>query len=444
MSRRLVGLAVVAGLGAVGLTAGYASAPGGGPPAGEPAVKGQLKALGDPMTADGQARRRAAGFGRQHTPSPLIIPEQTIPLRFSHRLHVGLRRCEGCHLDIRDSVRARDRNLPPEDTCLGCHDVLDGQAEAGGDPPSRCSTCHPGFEPEWLPGADRGDTSQVKVHPPRVVLPPPNLKFNHKLHLAKGVRCDACHGAVGEIDLATADNALPVMGACLGCHDGRRAPRGCATCHLSKPDGRVQTRLEGRRLEPAGWYRGDAHDDRWIEGHRAVAALDDAYCATCHTKDECMSCHNGVRKPLSVHPNNWILTHTTAARRDVPGCASCHRSQTFCVDCHQQTKVVTEAPNTIDEGLRFHPDGWVGAAGVGRPGGTRHSVEAKRNVRSCAACHTERSCTECHAASSGGPQVNPHPAGFVSSGACDRMRLRNDRVCAKCHRPGSRALRCQR
>jgi len=397
--------------------------------------------LGDPMTEDGQARRRAMSFGRQHTPSPLIIPDQSIPLRFSHAVHLekAEMKCVDCHRSAMGSVRSRDVNLPKESVCLNCHDI-----EFPDDTPkAHCETCHPGYEPQWQEGKDRIRTSHVKNHPPAVRFPEPHLKFNHKVHVERGIGCERCHGDMSRHDLATRENALPVMGTCLECHDDKQAPGACTTCHIAAPDGRIQTALPGGSLEPAGWYHRDAHDEDWLRTHRFAASLTDSYCASCHTQKDCVDCHNGVRKPLKVHPNNWILTHTMAARKNVPDCSSCHRSQTFCVDCHQLAKVSPDAPNRPPETLRFHPEGWVDAQG--RRGENHHAFEAQRNIRSCAACHTEDSCMQCHSAKTNlrRPGVSPHPPGFVGSGACDRMLAKNSRVCLKCHESGSREMSCR-
>ena len=101
-------------------------------------------------------------FGRKHTPSELIFPDQQIPLRFSHAKHVELVACTDCHATVNQSLRAKDRNLPKEAVCLDCHDHAAAARGEPTDPPASCDTCHPGFEPKWLPGADFTDTSKVE------------------------------------------------------------------------------------------------------------------------------------------------------------------------------------------------------------------------------------------------------------------------------------------
>lgn len=404
----------------------------------------------DPMTQAGQAALSNT-FGRKHTASDVIFPDQTIPIRFSHKLHVDLVDCVECHGAVRESIRSKDVSLPAEAVCLDCHDAKAAAQGKVVDPPAACETCHPGYVPEWLPGADFSKTSEVKVHPPAVVFPEPHIKFNHKVHLQKGVGCDTCHGTMKDVDLATVDNALPVMATCIDCHDGKQAANACKTCHLTEPSGRIDTDLPTGKLVPAGWYFLDAHDDDWLNSHRAVASLGDKACEACHSQKECIDCHNGVSKPLKVHPNNWVLQHSIAGRKNDPDCNSCHRSQTFCVDCHQSTGVSSEVRGRLAQNLRFHPEGWVegdvaNRITVGVRGPNHHGFQAQRNIRACASCHLESTCISCHASADLSGRlargISPHPPGWVGSGDCARVRNKNERVCYKCHTPVSQEMRC--
>jgi len=396
----------------------------------------------DLSTQAGQDAVKAQVFGRRHTPSSIIFPDQSLPLRFSHEIHTSFMECRDCHAEAYSSVRSRDVNLPKEASCFDCHDAEKAARGETVDIPASCDTCHPGYKPEWLPGADFSDTKQVKVFPAPIIIPEPQIKFNHRVHVDRGIGCQACHQSMGSIELATRDNALPLMETCIGCHDGKAASDACKTCHITTPDGRVDWRLPGGKLIPEGWYFMDAHDEDWVYSHKDVSSLGDQKCMSCHTQKECLDCHNGVQKPLKVHPNNWIVQHSMAAKRNEPECSSCHRSQTFCVDCHQATKVAYDAPNRPANGLSFHPEGW---AEFGQRGPNHHSFEAQRNIRACASCHTEASCIACHSTSGvGGVNVNPHPPGWDNSEACVRMRDKNERVCYKCHTPMDQAMRCGR
>ena len=414
----------------------------------------------DLMTQAGQRTLEKKKIGRQHTASPLIIPHQDIPLRFSHKVHIKEDlTCVECHSGdvmrgpgVDKSVRAGDMSLPLEETCFNCHDVDEG---AKADPPAACSTCHPGYNPEFPKGVERSETKKAKTFPKQIKFATPQLKMNHKAHIDLGVACATCHQGMGKIDLATRENSLPTMGKCLSCHDGKKraymkkkgkkvhaaAPKACATCHLTSGDGRVKTNLPGGHLLPAGWYFGDAHDEQWLKNHVAVAQADDTGCNNCHAPKFCVDCHNGVSKPLKIHPNNWILTHTIAARKNTPNCTSCHQSQNFCVNCHKSMGVDGDKkPGNWSGKFKFHPDGW---AAFGKRGPNHHAWQAQRNIQACASCHTENTCLSCHATSGvrGGANVSPHPPGFKGA-RCRVMKRMNPRVCAKCHTTTSAQYNC--
>ncbi|HKA87827.1 MAG TPA: cytochrome c3 family protein [Haliangiales bacterium] len=368
----------------------------------------------------------SAELGRP-APSPVIYPRQTIPLWFSHAQHLaGGAACEGCHVDAAASTRAADDLIPAEKVCAGCHPidraVPDKEVEAGA-PDAKCSACHPGWS-----GAGE---------PPRVVIPPASLKFNHKVHADRGIACQTCHGdllAQG-VGLATR-NDLPRMPLCLTCHDGRAAPDACTTCHLGTPKGMIRTELPDGTLVPSGTLRGDAHDLRFRLDHARAAQNDARYCESCHEKRWCLDCHNGVVKPFDFHGNDYVRLHTTDARRNSTSCTGCHRLQTFCVACHARSGV-SDDPRTseyqrlsLDENAknRYHPDGWFSTFDPNMRRGSHHSFEATRNIRACASCHRENFCLDCHA-----QKVNPHPPGFGATARCRALAARAGRTCLRCH-----------
>jgi hypothetical protein len=377
------------------------------------------------------------GSAASPVPSDEIFPPQTIPLRFNHKKHVqGLKlTCKVCHAAAYTSEASSDRLLPkPGETCDNCHDVdhadlshVKAGAEAGG----QCGFCHL--------GAAAGDGGLVA----RVVMPPPNLRFAHGKHLARNIQCAQCHGQIGELELATRDQ-LPRMAGCFTCHAMTGASQGaakgaCTTCHLTQPDGRLQTAFAGGNLVPPKWLRGAAHDPDWIERHKAVAADDSSFCGSCHTSKDCTDCHDGRVRPRKVHPNDWLSMHPQAARQDNPRCSSCHQEQTFCADCHRRTGVARDGPSgTRMAGRRFHPapEQWTTAP----RGPMHHAWEAMRNLNACVSCHSERDCATCHATKgiSGGGGVNPHPAGFRDR--CGLALRRNPRPCLVCHQSGDRDL----
>src|SRR5690606_4193483 len=64
---------------------------------------------------------------RRDPVSPVIFPEQRIPLTFSHARHLALDgydplTCETCH-DAEGSRSSLDSLIPGEDACTICHDI---------------------------------------------------------------------------------------------------------------------------------------------------------------------------------------------------------------------------------------------------------------------------------------------------------------------------------
>jgi hypothetical protein len=384
------------------------------------------------------------------TPSPVIFPEQQLPLRFFHDKHLAEEvECTTCHETAETSIRASDNLLPTglegEEVCTTCHDLEEG---AKGDPPAACTTCHTdAYKPAFASGAKPHESDKTTNKPMPLVIPSPNLKMNHKIHIAKGIACTTCHGKMTDIQIATRENALPMMGKCLDCHNGVKAPSECKTCHIAHPDGRLVTNLATGVLKPSGHYRNDAHNENYLKTHAQTARGDETYCSTCHADRFCLDCHSGVQRPMKIHPNNWVLMHPMSARRHDPTCSSCHRAQTFCLDCHKRMKVVSQSEfrlkgtgqgYTLNKLSSFHPPGWVGTVAKGSVRGrNHHSFQAQRNIRVCASCHTERTCTTCHSTTMGGTfkglGISPHGMGFSGSRKCRALKARNMRVCTKCH-----------
>ncbi len=375
--------------------------------------------------------------------SAAVFPEQHVTLGFSHRDHRGQAgRCLACHAAALSSGSARDRLLPAEQDCTRCHDIQAAREGRFADPPGNCHVCHPGFD------------RTVHRAPEASLVPASNLIFSHARHLERMVRsgvdasaaCAACHGDVEEGGLATRQD-LPVMANCLVCHDGRRASAACVTCHLPARPGRgarLETAFGSGTLRPGpGNPFGLDHGPRYDAAHSLMALARRDQCLACHAESSCQSCHDGTRKPQSIHPGDFTSTHPVAARQNRPDCSACHRLQSFCTGCHERAGVGPNAdvPGTaFSSGARVHPPGWL------VPGPQHHGVQAARNIGQCASCHREDQCLTCHSTTSsaypGG--VRPHPPGFA--GRCREMLAKNDRACRKCHdlsNPADSAARCR-
>lgn len=353
-------------------------------------------------------------------PSYAIIPTQHIPLQFDHARHVVLAgvTCASCHAAAVTSDRSADRLVPPESTCTPCHSIDRQDIARVATPAARCDACHVGFDP----------TRPLIIA--RVDFPPSNLNFSHRAHLARGQRCQDCHGNMRSVALGTRLE-LPTMQTCLACHRaGATARAACDTCHLTEPDGVLRTHFAEGVLNPPEWMTGLHHDaDFWVN-HRAVAADDGQRCATCHREGECIACHDGRVRDRRDHPGDYVMLHATEARQNANACTSCHRTSTFCETCHLRMGVA-EASATAARALgRFHPPTgvWSGRVVTAQ----HHAVEGRRSLTTCVSCHSERDCTSCHASTGmGGAGISPHPPGWQSR--CGLLLHAASRSCSQCH-----------
>jgi hypothetical protein len=119
------------------------------------------------------------------------------PIQFSHERHVagnGLD-CRYCHTSVETSAFA---GIPPTKTCMNCHSQI--FANSPYLEPVRDSF-RTGKSLEWTRVHDLPDFAH----------------FNHSIHVAKGVGCTTCHGAVDRMPLMWREKSLQ-MEWCLDCH----------------------------------------------------------------------------------------------------------------------------------------------------------------------------------------------------------------------------------
>jgi hypothetical protein len=121
--------------------------------------------------------------------------EQVVP--FSHKHHVGDDGidCRYCHTSVEKSAFA---GIPPLSTCMTCHSQLFTDASI--------------LEPLRAAYAGRKTLQWQRVHDL-----PDFVYFDHSIHVAKGVGCSSCHGAVDTMPLVSRVASLR-MQWCLECH----------------------------------------------------------------------------------------------------------------------------------------------------------------------------------------------------------------------------------
>jgi hypothetical protein len=122
---------------------------------------------------------------------------KTQPVPFSHAHHVddlGID-CRYCHTSVENS---RYAGVPPTATCMNCHRQI--WSEAPMLEPVR-ESFRSGKSLEWIRVHDLPDFAY----------------FNHQIHVARGVGCKSCHGAIDKMPLTWQTEPL-TMGWCLDCH----------------------------------------------------------------------------------------------------------------------------------------------------------------------------------------------------------------------------------
>ncbi len=103
--------------------------------------------------------------------------------------------------------------------CRYCHTTVETEATAGIPPTWTCMTCHSQIwtgSPMLAPVRDSLAKNQP-LHWTRINRLPSYVYFDHSIHIAKGVGCSSCHGAVDQMQLTYKSQAF-TMEFCLTCH----------------------------------------------------------------------------------------------------------------------------------------------------------------------------------------------------------------------------------
>ena len=332
--------------------------------------------------------------------------KQVKQVKFSHQFHVtesGIA-CTDCHSEAVQSTKASDNLLAKMEACKNCHEE---------EEKNNCTFCH-----------TSSDSSTYKASPN----PIRELRFSHQQHIdSQKVACETCHNVLDKPDVSVGE-LVPAMTTCATCHNDIKATGACEKCHTNFAD-----------LRPKDHNRTD-----FVREHKQLARSGDAKCGMCHTQESCFDCHNGstlvkvdvpgrdLMSPHStrltandrgqgmvlekVHDLNFKFTHGIEAKGKTMECQTCHSYEQFCTPCH-------EAGGNVNQGS-FKPASHLIAGfttlGVGSGGG-EHAILAKRDIESCAGCHSadgaDPVCITCHVDPDGIQGDNPktHEPGFMSS-----------------------------
>ncbi|MBI4423173.1 MAG: cytochrome c3 family protein [Elusimicrobia bacterium] len=171
-----------------------------------------------------------------------VIRRQPVP--FSHEQHVGGVGidCRYCHTSVETSAFA---GMPSAKTCMSCH--------------SQLWTDSPALAPIRAAASGGPPVAWVRIHDL-----PDFAYFDHSIHVAKGIGCASCHGAVDRMPLTWRESSLQ-MAWCLDCHRG--------------PEQAVRPREEVFNMS---WLRPLDDPDqakRLMRRYRVERKLD---CSSCH------------------------------------------------------------------------------------------------------------------------------------------------------------------
>jgi hypothetical protein len=324
-------------------------------------------------------------------PFPRYGATRAILFRFSHANHVdkqarkdrasGFRAdCTFCHKFDPQGVFAK---FPGHAECAVCHSQpgvvpqLTPALDASG-----CVGCHTPQEIE-NPGFTENRRLITKTTVSGKYI---DIKFTHLAHFAAKDKfkldCTTCHYAIPH-STSLSNLTLPKMVDCVACHDTSRLIQpefrmsNCHTCHADTVTGLFTPVSHTRNVKPA------SHTETFRLHHGEAAADPDATCLVCHQNvrpaseggNSCMGCH-AVMKPIT-HTARWKDDlHGKYAAIDRTTCATCHTAD-YCVRCHN------ELPRSHEPLPVF--------AGGG------HATLALLDTRSCLTCHTfQNTCAECH------------------------------------------------
>jgi len=333
---------------------------------------------------------------------------------FPHAVHIeNDLACTDCHEGAEEQDRA---TIPGADWCYECHE----------DPVETGSDAEKAFFSERDAGEGKLNLASELVFA--------DLKFSHKVHIAKDAVCQDCHGDVEKgafIRKGTPD----FKHTCMDCHEMMEASVECTACHDSyRKDAAPESHKAAVFMKTHGsgvqkYFRSlpegqcffchsagecdQCHQENRPAGHDAPLFLrhhgDDlrfghgdmteAGCALCHDKGGCDACHQ-QRQPRSHNVSFKNRTHGMAARFERQTCQTCHR-QTFCIQCHTTVEPLSHK-GQFDSGFQFH----------------------------CFSCHLPLSssrCAVCHRQTAGHNSV-PQPNDPTHLGATPNS-------CRVCHAP---------
>jgi len=143
-------------------------------------------------------------------PSPHPAPDQ--PLPYSHKQHIALGlECKECHAN---PDPGKLMTIPQAETCMQCHGTIAKEKPA-------------------IQKLAEFSNSKQPIPWVRIYRVLPGVEWQHRAHLAAGVKCETCHGRISEMEQISEVTSVTTMYVCLHCHELNHAKTACDTCHKS-------------------------------------------------------------------------------------------------------------------------------------------------------------------------------------------------------------------
>jgi hypothetical protein len=193
-------------------------------------------------------------------------------------------------------------------TCTSCHDTKENTSK-----PS-CETCHT---------YNKKFTTHYKN---KTFVPLSHNKFNYKtkhivtnenycLQCHKKSYCLDCHKSSSKFN--SSDKFHPIdylsihkyeknLNSCSSCH---KEQKDCKACH--QKSGIDTTNLQNQNRK----YR--IHPENWNHGNAAYKNI--SSCVSCHTENDCMSCHK-----TGLNPHQKVKNICNRAVKEKRSCEKCH------------------------------------------------------------------------------------------------------------------------
>ena len=134
--------------------------------------------------------------------------------------------------------------------------------------------------PAQIRSATNDDCLQSNCHTTnRTASTSGDLKITHKEHVEMlNLQCKDCHFNV--VHTPTGGTPVPPMGVCAMCHDGKKAPNACTTCHKNPPSAAAE-----------------ANHPTALSDHAAIAKGRETDCFRCHHADTSFCAKSGCHNP---------------------------------------------------------------------------------------------------------------------------------------------------